>query len=173
MPRDFGISQGTRRQRTVEFLGDQAMRLKLAILCVVLEPLRHLHTFFINKSRTDLSCAKLPEICDLLLPARSIIFQSMQYLGTLLAAASRWVLVWHLEGHVSLGAWQEAFPKLAVCARRCLMQAAAGVARQDPMSKEDSVCMLPSGIVFGMPANTAAVTMATDGLLLGWIACLL
>ena len=114
---------GSRMHRSLRFLADPLHRFHVAVLCVVVEPLRLMHTFFMKLANLPFGADRLPPLLNELDEGRSLIVRVQQYYSTLLhCLCSRINLVWHWnynEPHVtSMLAWLFSFPQQARIARR-------------------------------------------------------
>ncbi len=135
---DFPAVAGRRLARTRELLGDRTHRTRLAILAVIMEPIRRLHVYFLAKSQMRPTWGKPPAICDLLQPHKSILVSVLQYYSSLLCGTgSRLRLIWQLHGgHGSMAEWAASQSEtaggcdLVRVLRRCVLVASASVARR-------------------------------------------
>ena len=69
----------------------------LAMLCIFVEPLRHLHLYFLKLAHSQVNYDKRPRVMDEISPAHSIVHQTLQYYSSLLAGHSSCLaLLWPL-----------------------------------------------------------------------------
>ena len=128
---DYHAVAGRNFQRAKKFFDDPTSRVRISILALVIEPLRYLHIYFLRHSKTLLRYVGAPALCDLMQPARSIVYQTLQYFSTLLrGTCSRLILVWRIAGCTSLQEWVDRFPELAQTFRRSVMAAVASALRR-------------------------------------------
>ncbi len=123
---------GARLLRFTRFLESDARRFHIVLLCVVLEPLRALHSCFMAAGSAPARPTEGPPLLNLIWERRSVVTKAMQWYGTLLSGkCSRLRLLWQThDGCDSLAAWQRQYPEHARLLYRMVVFAAAWVQRR-------------------------------------------
>jgi hypothetical protein len=118
-------------------LSSRVARFQIHLICVIIEPLRLLHQYFLlhaHSHANDVDLAgdeRKPAIHSLMEDRSSIVHHVLQYYSSMLGgAADRLCLVWMLGGHNSMDEWQEACPDESLCVRRLILHAASWVWRR-------------------------------------------
>jgi hypothetical protein len=96
---DYRAVAGRRYAATMTFISDPTERIRIAMLALLIEPLRHLHVYFLASSKTHPKPGSMPAILDLLNPESSVLISVCQYYSSLLrGSCSRLCLIWHIAG---------------------------------------------------------------------------
>jgi hypothetical protein len=64
--KNLRVAAGKFFSRTKAVLHEPSFRVRVAILAVIMEPIRHLHKYFLKASQTRQDFTSAPDICDLL-----------------------------------------------------------------------------------------------------------
>ena len=127
---DFRVVAGKRLATCKRMLHSSSSAARLLLLAVLMEPLRHLHVYFLTVSGVDPD-HRPAAICDLLDPAKSILTATLQWYSVLLHNSDdRMRLIWQLGGFNTQAELLEKDAALATLVRRCLLTASAGIARR-------------------------------------------
>jgi hypothetical protein len=86
----------------------------VSLLCILVEPLRHLHLYFLKLAHAQVNYDKRPRIMDEISPVHSVVHQTLQYYSSLLAGhGSRLALLWAQFRCQSFGELLSESPMLA------------------------------------------------------------
>ena len=95
-------------------LGDRAQVFQVTLMSVVLEPIRILHSFFLQIGHGAIDCTRLPPTFDLIWRKRSIYWQVLQYYSACLQClAPHLRLLWQAHSCVSAAEWSLQHPEEA------------------------------------------------------------
>ena len=121
---------GKRLHRAIRFLGCPRQRFQVAALCIVIEPLRIMHSRYMTIANKK-SSSNRPALLDEVDPSRSMTIKVLQYYSSLLAGqCSTLRLVWGWQQCSDLLAWMRQCPEWARVLRRLILSAACLVLRR-------------------------------------------
>jgi hypothetical protein len=101
----FAAVVGKRYSKSRAFLGEAGTLLVSVCLCLVLEPLRSLSSFWMRAASEVEDPCRPPRLQDVVNPRYSVIVHSCQYLATLVAGrAPRLILLWRSAGSPAMHA---------------------------------------------------------------------
>ena len=122
---------GKRCSRARGLLECQKSMAVLFVLAVVLEPLRHLTSWFLTVGHANIDYQRRPPLVSLVEPSKSPITKAQQYLGSLLdGKAARLELVYFSLGCNSLVDMKAKHPELSLFMRRILLTASSWIERR-------------------------------------------
>ena len=122
---------GSRLHRSRRFTADGNKQAHLTMLCIVLEPLRALHLYWLSLGHSCAGESASIGLFEEIWPSHSRVVLTMQYYSSLLAGSgSRLTLIWVRAGCASFSAWVRAFPVMASTLRRLLLCCAAWLERR-------------------------------------------
>ena len=128
---DFSSVQGRRFRLACGMLQDPLSQVALVMLCLVLEPIRHITAWLMRRAcESEAPCGR-PPVVDVFSAAMSPVVHARQYIATLLAErSSRMLLLWRLRGCEFLDDWHRDFPNDLRLLRRLILVADAAIYRR-------------------------------------------
>jgi len=125
---------GQRLARTLTLSQDKSQHLIVRLLCIIIEPLRVIHTRFMKLGHAAPNAERLPALFDEIWDSKSISLRVLAYYSSMLTGVvehcNRLILVLAPEGHANLQPWQVAQPQQALLIRRLILHAASWVDRR-------------------------------------------
>lgn len=147
----FSMVTGRRHAAAQAFLQDRSQNLRLILLAIAIEPLRYITAFLLGAARDVVREDEHTELLDMLVPAWSPVYLSLQYIASVLlnqgGAEKRVVLAWRFQRCRSLSEWVATKPVEARLLRRILLLVSAWLFRRHivPLSEPPwSLCVVSS-----------------------------
>lgn len=127
---DWHQVAGRRCARAKRFLHSEAKLTIILMLSIVLEPLRHICSFFLLHGIRPPDTSRHPPLFDLIWGEKSLISLVLQYYSAMLAgSSSRLELLWR-RSSVPFASWREERPQEAQTLRKLILVASSWVRRR-------------------------------------------